>query len=371
MKEHQIDSALQNAARIAAADVLQLAPHEQVLIITNPGGDTETIAHALNEAALNREAVPGLIVQPVKTQFDFAEPAVIAAFESKPQVVISMSTEKLGKDKRGIATPYKYQDDEYDHIFHVLLYGEKSCRSFWSPGTTLESFTRTVPIDYAALRRRCAAVSKILSAAESVRVTSPGGTDLVVGLRGRTAKADDGNFSEPGSGGNLPAGETFISPENGTAAGTIVFDGSISLSRGDIIINDPIRCNIEGGFITNISGGAEAAALRETVTRAEADALDYEKTGRLPKGQGVIYAKNAWNIGELGIGLNPAARISGGMLEDEKAFRTCHFAVGHNYDNDANALIHLDGLVREPTITAYMADGSAEIIEQNGDLLVQ
>ncbi|MCL1815308.1 MAG: aminopeptidase [Treponema sp.] len=361
---------LKTAVRIAAADVLKLLPGEQVLVITNPGGETEIIARSLYEAALDCGAFPVLILQPVKTQFDFAEEAIIAAFQARPQAVISISTEKLGKDRQGIANPYKYGKDKYDHIFHLLLYGEKSCRSFWSPSTTLESFTRTVPIDYAELDLRCSIVSRILSAAESIHVTAPGGTDITAGLRGREARADDGNFSTPGKGGNLPAGESFISPENGTAYGTIVFDGSISLYKGDIIINDPIRCRVEGGFIKDISGGPEARALEETITMAERDALDHEKAGRLPQDQGTVYAKNARNLGELGIGLNPKARITGNMLEDEKAFHTCHFAVGHNYDDDAPSLIHLDGLVKDPTITAVMTDGTVVIIEQDGELQV-
>ncbi|GHV84637.1 aminopeptidase [Spirochaetia bacterium] len=361
---------LQEAAHIAISDVLKLTANEQLLIITNPLPDPEAISRALYHAALDCGASPVLLFQPVKTQFDFAEPAVIAAFEAKPQAFISISAEKLGKDRRGMTSPYKHNGEEYDHIFHLQLYGEKSCRSFWSPGTTLESFTRTVPIDYAELGRRCDAVRHILSAAQSVRVTAPGGTDITIGLRNREAKADDGDFSRPGRGGNLPAGETFISPENGTAEGTIVFDGSISLHKGDIIIREPIRCRVRGGYVADISGGEEAAALLETITLAERDAVDYEKTGRLPKGQGETYAKNARNIGELGIGLNPRAAITGGMLEDEKAFRTCHFAVGHNYDNDALSLIHLDGLVKEPTITAFMANGTSVVIEQNGELLV-
>ena len=56
------------------------------------------------------------------------------------------------------------------------------------------------------------------------------------------------------------------------------------------------------------------------------------------------------------------------MLEDEKAFRTCHFAIGENYDNDAPSLIHLDGVVREPTIEITYEDGSVRTILQNGDL---
>ncbi|MDR1307747.1 MAG: aminopeptidase [Treponema sp.] len=362
--------AVKEAARIAIDDVLKVHQDEQVLIITNLRQDVETISRALYNAALDRGAAPALVFQPVKTQFDFAEPAVIAAFQAKPQVVISVSAEKLGKDRRGIAAPYRYEGTEYDHIFHLQLYGEKSCRSFWSPGTTLESFGRTVPIDYAELGRRCAAVNAVLSAAESVHVAAPGGTDLTLGLKGREAKADDGDFSLPGRGGNLPAGESFISPENGTAEGAIVFDGSISLHRGDIIIREPIRCRVKDGYVTDISGGGEAGALLETVTLAEKDAVDYEKAGRLPEGQGEVYRRNARNIGELGIGLNPRARITGGMLEDEKAFETCHFAVGHNYDSDAPSLIHLDGLVKEPTITAYMANGSVLVIERKGKLAV-
>ena len=58
------------------------------------------------------------------------------------------------------------------------------------------------------------------------------------------------------------------------------------------------------------------------------------------------------------------------MLEDEKAFHTCHFAIGQNYDEDAPSLIHLDGLVRLPTITAIFADGSQKLIEKDGELVV-
>ena len=66
---------------------------------------------------------------------------------------------------------------------------------------------------------------------------------------------------------------------------------------------------------------------------------------------------------------NPNAKINGNMLEDEKAFRTCHFAIGQNYDGDANALIHLDCLVKNPTIVAFFKDGSSQVILSNGNLV--
>ncbi|MDR2028082.1 MAG: aminopeptidase [Treponema sp.] len=359
---------IRKAAEIAVGVSLKVKPGEQVLIVSNPERDVAAISQALYDAVLDAGGLPSLIFQPVKTQFDFAEPAVIAAFSAKPEVFISMSAQKLGKDKQGIAAPYKHGDISWDHIFHLQLYGEKSCRSFWSPATTVESFIRTVPIDYETLKRRCAAIKAVLDTARAIHITAPGGTDIRFGLRGRTAFSDDGDFSAGGRGGNLPAGESFISPENGTAQGVIAFDGSISLYDGDILIEEPIRCILDKGFITDIRGGVEAAALRRSVELAETNALEYEKTGKLPAGSGELYARNARNIGEIGIGLNPAARISGHMLEDEKAFKTCHFAVGHNYDEDAPALIHLDGLVINPTIRAIMENGEERMIEKDGDL---
>ncbi|MDL2230053.1 peptidase M17 [Treponema sp. OttesenSCG-928-L16] len=364
----EIDGKLKNAARIAVAQSLKVKNGEQVLIITNPDQEVSRISQAVYDAALEAGGRPVLVYQPAKTQLDFAEELIIAAFAAKPEVVVSLSAEKLGKDRKGIASPYEYEGDAWDHVFHLQMYGEKSCRSFWSPGTTVESFIRTVPIDYDLLKRRCAALKKVLDRAAALRVTAPGGTDVRFGLAGREAKSDNGDFSLGGRGGNLPAGETFISPENGSGRGVIAFDGSISLHDGDILIKEPIRCTVDGGFVRDISGAEEAAALLRTIELAEKNAREYEKSGKLPAGSGEVYARNARNIGEIGIGLNPEARVSGAMLEDEKAFRTCHFAIGLNYDGDAPSLIHLDGLVTNPTITAVMEDGSETVIEKDGNL---
>ncbi|MDR2509674.1 MAG: peptidase M17 [Spirochaetaceae bacterium] len=361
---------LADAARIAIRDVLKLNAGEQLLIITNPKTDAALISSALYDAALDCGGRPSLIFQPEKHQIDFAEKTVIAAFNARPEAVISLSSRKLGKDEQGIASPYQHEGKGYDHIFHLLQYGEKSCRAFWSPSCTLDSFIRTVPINYPLLQRRCASAGAILSEATSVRVTAPGGTDITIGLGGRLAKSDDGDFASPGSGGNLPAGEVFISPENGVSEGVIAFDGSICLLEGEILIKTPIVCAVSGGFITGISGAAEAEELKKTINAACENARAFEAQGKLPAGKGELYAKNAKNIGELGIGLNPAALITGNMLEDEKAFHTCHFAIGENYDNDAPALIHLDGLVRNPTIIAKLPCGTDFVIEKDGEFML-
>jgi leucyl aminopeptidase (aminopeptidase T) len=62
----------------------------------------------------------------------------------------------------------------------------------------------------------------------------------------------------------------------------------------------------------------------------------------------------AYNIAELGIGLNPGAKIIGNPLVDEKVMGTIHVAIGDNstMGGVVKAGIHLDGIVKGPTLTA-------------------
>ena len=76
---------------------------------------------------------------------------------------------------------------------------------------------------------------------------------------------DDGDFSKPGTGGNIPAGEVFISPLVGKCQGVIVYDGSMTFSDGDSILETPITCKVENGYVTEISGGEEAKRLLKTI----------------------------------------------------------------------------------------------------------
>lgn len=355
------------AAQVVVRDVMKIKKGERVLIIANPA--TNQISQDLFTASEEAGALPTLMFQPDKTSFDNANPEVLAAIASEPDVCFSISNIKLGKDPKATANPYKTDDgQEFSHIFDYLLEGKKCMRAAWTPGITEEMMNRTAAIDYKELQNRCKKMNEYFEDAVLVHVTSTGGTDLTVPVNGRKLMFDDGDFSKPGTGGNIPAGEVFISPVVGGCEGIIVYDGSMTFSDGDSILETPIKCKVSKGFVTDITGGAEAIRLLKTITEAELRSIVYEKEKKLPEGQGAVYKKNARNIGELGIGLNPAATITGNMLEDEKAFRTCHFAIGENYDNDAPSLIHLDGVVRNPTITITYSAGNSKVIMENGIL---
>ena len=347
---------LLKAAEVAINDALAVKNNEHVLIITNPLKDVYTISQALYVASVKAGASPVLIAQPKKLSFDYTEPAVMNAIKTEPEVIISISAERMGKDKEAIKNPYKGLDGKpYTHIFNHLLHGLGKIRAFWSPTVTTDIFVRAVPIDYSELRSDCAKVSRLMKDAKEVRVTTALGTDISVGIRGRKPKADDGDFRKPGKGGNIPSGEVFISPELGASNGTLVFDGSITLDK-TLVIKEPIKLQVEDGFVKRIDGKNEAKQLSKYIDQAEKKPFEMVKKSELDEMKAKEYSKNARNIGELGIGLNPKAKIVGNVLEDEKVLGTVHFAIGSNYDQDALALIHSDGIIKKPTVTI---DGKA------------
>ncbi len=359
------------AARIALVECMGVRERERVLIVSNPDTEQAEVARALHTEARELGARAELLWQPVKSQTDLADEEVIRAIESRPDIILSISTEKLGKDAARLASPLTGSDGRaYDHIFNYLLHGEKAVRAAWTPGITRDMFIRTVPVDYRAMRERAARLSALLDDASAILVKSPGGTDLTFSVQGRAAMRDDGDFRVLGAGGNLPAGEVFISPALRSAEGTIVFDGSIADIVGDIVIQKPISCAVRGGYVVGVEGGDEAKKLEAALMHGLNMATSLVRERGMAPELALSYGTNARHLGEFGIGLNPAARIQGNMLEDEKVLGTIHFAIGANYDEDAPALIHLDGLVKSPTVVLLMPDGSERAIMGRGALKI-
>ena len=342
---------LVKAARAAVKDVLEVKKGSRFLIISNPNGGTRDIAMSLFDAALEVSASPVLMFQTEKGQYDFTEDEVIKAMSVEPDVLVSISRDRMGLDRQGLKHGYEGKR-RYDSLFDMLIYEGKS-RAFWSPGATPETFARAVPIDYTRLRSDCTRVAKAIMTADSISVTAPGGTDITIGIQGRSPKADDGDIRIAGRSGNLPAGEVYISPALGATNGTIAFDGSIVLDDGDVVVKEPIIASVKGGFVSSVRDTPEGRMLKRSMARGQRSAVRLAEKGELKRSEAEKYRANARAIGELGIGLNRKAKIVANMLEDEKVYGTCHFAVGSNYDGDADALIHLDGLVKSPTIVLH------------------
>lgn len=367
-----MDQILHNA-RIVGEKVLAIKPSDKLLIVTNPRDDLLQISKALAKVAEEMGAThpdlsgvpkdkiinPYLIVQPKKTAKDDMEEYVYKAVLKKPDILISIPADKFGKDKIGLAKPYKKGKIERDHIYSFLL-DSKQIRGFWTPHITLDTWTRAVDIDYELLRERVKKLTKIMNHADEVRITTEKGTNLKLSLKNRKVLPDNGDISKKGGSGNVPCGEVFVGPKVGSMRGTWVLDGMIPLHTGEILFlkDSPLTIIWDKGYIKSICGD-QASKLLESIKWGEDEAR------RLFKGKKAEeYAKNARHCGELGIGLNPKAKLVGTVLEDEKIMKTCHFAIGMNYEGDAPALIHLDGVTFYPTIDVRKGKKVTRILDK-------
>ena len=75
-------------------------------------------------------------------------------------------------------------------------------------------------------------------------------------------------------------------------------------------------------------------------------------------------------IAELGIGLNPGARLTERMLEAEKAHHTAHIAFGSNegFPGGINhSTTHIDYLVLRPTMNVSLTNGKSRLVMENGE----
>lgn len=329
---------------------------EEVLIVGDLEGESLTIGRAFFDEALAMGGKPVLALQEVDTQYTDGERLVLEAIRAEPDIFITVSSGYSGNDPYGYNIGYLCRDNQiYDHALFKATDGDRQTRGLVAEGTTIDMLCRCVDVDYEELARTASLLMDALTGRSQVRVTSPAGTDITFSIQGRKPDAEDGHFQHPGAWGDLPCGEVRISPVNGSANGKIVFDGTVTIDDTTAVPESPVVVTVENGSAVAIEGGPEAREMLETIRAAEAMARE--------KGL-EDFALNARNLGEFAFGINPKAIVTGNLLEDEKQQGTIHFALGYNYDNDANAFIHMDCIVLKP---AVWVDG--KMIMRDGELL--
>jgi leucyl aminopeptidase (aminopeptidase T) len=219
-------------------------------------------------------------------------------------------------------------------IYHTSAKGQAQAagtRGCFNAPAGLDSWTAgAMTADFTEIRRVAERLADMLRGARLVHVTSPDGTDITVSVEGREPRGwYTGIVRKPGEISAFPGGEVSFPPLEGTSDGTIVFQRVMTdIGR----LNDSIEVIVEGGNAVSIKGGEEAGRLRGLLRD-------------LPCTR---------NLAELGIGLNPAARISDDITETKKKLGTAHFALGDNaggYGGVIECPLHLDGMVFDVTIT--------------------
>jgi len=199
-------------------------------------------------------------------------------------------------------------------------------------------------VDYKSMLDVANKLMRALENAKSVHITAPAGTDIVIDIENRPFETDVKITNK--CSGNLPCGEISCAPMESNGDGTIVCDGSI----GDLgKVQTPFRITVENGRVVQL------------------EPEDHPLFGKVEELIGID--DEASVIGELGIGLNVGARLTGNMLEDEKAFNTAHIAFGNNEPMQGGqncSKTHRDFLFFKPTLNVTFKDDSREVLIEEG-----
>lgn len=280
---------------------------ESVLIVTDTCTD-ERIGNAFFDAAVDADCEALLLTMKPRTQHGEEPPLVVAEAMRSADVILAPTSISL--------THTKARQDAC----------KMGARAATLPGITMDMMTSGgMTADYGKIETVAKEVHEALDGAREIRVTTKLGTDVVFDVAGCEWKADTGNCTVPRSMSNLPAGELFVAPAS--ANGRVVIDGAMG---GLGLLDEPIVIEVENGNAVSFSG-KRADELETMIDRAGPDAR---------------------NVAELGIGINPAARLIGVILEDEKVGGTVHMALGDNstFGGNVSVDLHLDGIITSPKV---------------------
>ena len=298
---------LDMAVRTVIRDCMGISAGEEVLVVCNPV--TEEIGALMRIEAQGEGADATLAVISERDSAAAEPPDTVAAAMERADVVLAATIQSLS------------------HTAARKRASEAGVRIGSLPGVTEEMLARLMNGDLEETRRLSWAVAELMNDASEARITCAHGSDLRLGLEGRMAIADGGELGTRGAFGNLPCGEGFIAPVEGTGEGTLVIDGSIA---GVGLLDTPVSLTVEGGHLTAATG-SDGEALMNLLTE---------------------HGKDGTNVAELGIGTNDEAILTGNILEDEKILGTAHVAFGASaaIGGTVQVPVHLDCVILEPTV---------------------
>ncbi len=219
------------------------------------------------------------------------------------------------------------------------------CRYASMPLFDISMLEGSMNIDWKALARKTLEIAREVTKAAYIKVKTPNGTFLSFSKKGRKPIADTGMLTRRGSFSNLPAGEVYLAPLEGTAHGKLVLEWGPTKQLGS-----PVTLTVKDGNVIDIAG---------------------DDPYREELGQKLSERRENSNIAELGIGTNEAAQRPDNILESEKILGTIHIALGDNssFGGRVKTPLHQDFVFFKPTVTLIYEDGRQNTILKSGKVL--
>lgn len=313
------------AAHKLVTEVRPVKPGQQVLITADTAVDGRVV-RATAGAVYTVGGVPTIITYPT----------LPVPMQEPPTPVVKAV---LGAD---VWIDFAVAYQLYSPAYHAAI--QNGCIYVCLTGMDVSMMVRTIGrTHYAPLQAMTTHLYQLSQAAETIRVTSPAGTDLTM----RVDKAGDPFWEPLPAAGGFPqmlGGQSGFMAYRESFEGVLVFDGTLWPPAELGVLHTPVRLTIEGGYVKRIEGGTEA-----TIYARWLECLGH------PQGYLMDHACYGFNPG--------VTRPSGRILEDERIFGCMQFGVGAPaYGSPA----HADGVVLNPSVWLNDAGSHPVQIEENG-----
>ncbi len=214
----------------------------------------------------------------------------------------------------------------YSTPFEIATEKNKQLRYICLVGMNTDMMVRTIGrVNQAALSEFLKAVTKATSECKTMKIQTPGGTNLSFEMEAKyPVVCDDGDASRPGI--HMLGGQISVFPKFETIKGKLVFDGSLSPPCG--LLQEAVTMEVREGRIESISGGRQATEFEEWLKSFD--------------------DPNMFRLAHCSYGLNPGAKLTGDILEDERVWGCMEWGLGYVSPIDAppgiDAKSHTDGI---------------------------
>ena len=296
---------MEEGAHRVVGTCLAVKEGEKVVVVADAG--TRAVGEALFGAALGAKAEAILALIPPHAQSGEEPPEPLAGMMADCDVVILATSRSM------------------THTAARRLANRAGARIASLPEVTEDMMSEgALTADYLEIQRTTRRLERLMRGAKTVRLASPLGADVTFDVTRRDwVTGDTGVCHRRGEFTTLPAGEIFVAPVEGSADGRLVLDATF-LTR----LSEPASVVVKEGYASKVTGAPEAVA-------------EMNRGG-----------KDGRNFGKFGMGLNPRARITGRLLEEEKVLGAVHIAFGDNaaFGGTVRCGVRVDAILTQATV---------------------
>jgi len=213
---------------------------EKVLVVGDTGLKNKNVAAVMSGAyflaAQQLNLDTKLIFQTPKSRGDEAENLVyesLAQIGTGSVIILNMS-DKLGSI-RDLGKSFRKWAKKKNHRFvSAMSLGDLETEK-------INLIIEAMDVSYKPFQASHDSLKKLFNDTNEIRITTDAGTDLTFNIEGIAGIAADGNYTAPGTGGNLPAGEVYAPPNGKNVQGKVVIDGSSRVRNGTILVKNKAR----------------------------------------------------------------------------------------------------------------------------------